>query len=183
LNKPAEIIAMRNLTDHLASYAAYHRDPRNITTHVFGIPPIVFAVTTLLSRPQFAIGEWTATPAMLVAALTTLFYMRLHIGLGLILGVILALFCWLGLGIAGSTTLTWLGTGLGLFAAGWIVQFIGHYYEGKKPAFVDDIMGLLQGPLFLLAEGLFVMGWGKTVKAEIEQRVGPVKLRDIVNAA
>jgi uncharacterized membrane protein YGL010W len=66
---------------------------------------------------------------------------------------------------------------------GWVIQFVGHYYEGKKPAFVDDIMGLLQGPLFLLAEGLFVVGWGQTVKAEIERRVGPVKLRDIVNAA
>jgi uncharacterized membrane protein YGL010W len=174
---------MRTLTDHLASYAAYHRDPRNITTHVFGIPPIVFAVTTLLSRPQITWGDWLFTPAMLVAALTTLFYLRLHLGLGLLLGAILALFCWISLNIATSTTLTWLAVGLGLFMVGWIIQFIGHYYEGKKPAFVDDIIGLLQGPLFLLAEGLFALGWGKALKEEIERRVGPVKLRDIVNAA
>jgi uncharacterized membrane protein YGL010W len=174
---------MRTLTDHLASYAAYHRDPRNITTHVFGIPPIVFAVTTLLSRPQVAVSDWVITPAMIVAAMTTLFYMRLHLGLGLILGAILGVFCWAGLSIGAMSTLAWLGIGLGLFVLGWVVQFIGHYYEGKKPAFVDDIMGLLQGPIFLLAEGMFTLGWGKTIKAEIERRVGPVKLRDIVNAA
>ena len=33
---------------------------------------------------------------------------------------------------------------LGLFISGWILQFIGHYFEGKPPAF-------LKNPLFLLA--------------------------------
>jgi uncharacterized membrane protein YGL010W len=174
---------MRTLTDHLTSYAAYHRDPRNITTHVFGIPPIVFAITTLLSRPQITWSDWTLTPAMLVAALTTLFYLRLHMGLGLLLGAVFALFCWMSLNLAEYATITWLAVGIGLFVVGWIIQFIGHYYEGKKPAFVDDIIGLLQGPLFLAAEGLFSLGWGKALKEEIERRVGPVKLRDIVNAA
>ena len=29
---------MKTLTDHLAQYAAYHRDRRNIATHFIGIP-------------------------------------------------------------------------------------------------------------------------------------------------
>src|SRR5256885_12287117 len=33
----------------------------------------------------------------------------------------------------------WLGWGLGIFAVGWVIQFVGHYYEGRKPAFLDDI--------------------------------------------
>ncbi|HOZ63430.1 MAG TPA: DUF962 domain-containing protein, partial [Burkholderiaceae bacterium] len=39
---------MKTLTDHLAQYAAYHRDPRNISTHFAGVPMIVLAVATLL---------------------------------------------------------------------------------------------------------------------------------------
>ena len=42
---------MKTLTDHLAQYAAYHRDRRNIATHFIGIPLIVVAVAVLLSRP------------------------------------------------------------------------------------------------------------------------------------
>jgi uncharacterized membrane protein YGL010W len=41
---------------------------------------------------------------------------------------------------------------------GWVIQFVGHYYEGRKPAFVDDITGLIIGPLFVVAEAAFLMG-------------------------
>jgi uncharacterized membrane protein YGL010W len=173
---------MKTLTDHLASYAAYHRDPRNLVTHFIGVPPIVLAVTILLSRPVFNVGDFSLTPAMLVAALASLFYLRLHVGLGALLAALLAVCCTIGLGVASGSTTTWLSWGFGLFISGWIVQFIGHYFEGKKPAFVDDLVGLLQGPLFLLAEALFMLGWGKTIQATIEQRVGPIKRRDMKRA-
>lgn len=32
-----------------------------------------------------------------------------------------------------------------LFAVGWGFQFVGHFYEGKKPSFVDDKRQLLVG--------------------------------------
>ncbi len=47
---------MKSLVEHLANYAAYHRDPRNVATHFIGIPMIVLAVTTLLGRP--AMPRW-----------------------------------------------------------------------------------------------------------------------------
>jgi uncharacterized membrane protein YGL010W len=31
---------------------------------------------------------------------------------------------------------------MGLFFVGWLFQFSGHYFEGRKPAFVDDLIGL-----------------------------------------
>ena len=55
---------------------------------------------------------------------------------------------------------------------GWAVQFLGHYYEGKKPAFVDDIVGLLVGPLFLAAEAAFFLHLRTDVKAEMDRRLG-----------
>jgi uncharacterized membrane protein YGL010W len=76
-------------------------------------------------------------------------------------------------------TLPWLAWSLGIFIVGWAAQFIGHYYEGKKPAFVDDLRGLLIGPMFVVGEALFALGWGKSMLAEIEARVGPTHLRDL----
>ena len=52
---------------------------------------------------------------------------------------------------------------------------VGHHFEGKKPAFVDDIMGLAIGPLFVLAELSFELGLREALKEEIERRSGPVK--------
>ena len=72
--------------------------------------------------------------------------------------VLLVLSLWLGMLSAQLSTGLWLALGLGLFILGWIIQFIGHYFEGKKPAFIDDIMGLAIGPLFVVAELAFLLG-------------------------
>ena len=56
---------------------------------------------------------------------------------------------------AAQTTGTWLALGIGLFFVGWVIQFIGHIFEGRKPAFVDDLIGLVVGPLFVVAEAGF----------------------------
>jgi uncharacterized membrane protein YGL010W len=53
----------------------------------------------------------------------------------------------------GRGTGAWLAWGMGFFVVGWLIQFIGHYYEGRKPAFADDIVGLLVGPMFVTADG------------------------------
>ena len=34
---------------------------------------------------------------------------------------------------------------LGLFVVGWILQFIGHYFEGKPPEFMKDYRFLFVG--------------------------------------
>ncbi|ALF90292.1 hypothetical protein RSUY_39850 (plasmid) [Ralstonia solanacearum] len=53
---------------------------------------------------------------------------------------------------------------------GWIVQFVGHYYEGRKPAFVDDLAGLVIGPLFLVAETAFAIGLRGALRDEVARR-------------
>lgn len=37
-----------------------------------------------------------------------------------------------------------------LFTVGWTFQFVGHYFEGKKPSFVDDKRSLLVGAVWCL---------------------------------
>ncbi len=174
---------MKSGLDQLANYAAYHRDRRNIATHVVGVPMIVFAVVTLLSRPAFEVAGLALTPAWITLVAAGIYYVLLDIGLGLSLTVIIGAMTWAGTQIAGMSTVTWLVTGISMFVVGWIIQFIGHYYEGRKPAFVDDIVGLLIGPLFVWAEVVFALGMKQALVKAIEARVGPTHIRDMHNAA
>jgi uncharacterized membrane protein YGL010W len=171
---------MSAATELMTTYAAYHRDRRNIATHFVGIPLIVFAVGALLARPSFHVGTLELVPSALAWAAVTLWYLtrgNLSLGLATSLSVLALVMAALPLGQLG--TLPWLAWSLGLFVVGWALQFIGHYYEGRKPAFVDDLRGLLVGPMFVVGEALFALGWGKGLLAEIEARVGPTHLRDL----
>jgi uncharacterized membrane protein YGL010W len=80
------------------------------------------------------------------------------------------------------STLAWLGAGVGIFVVGWIIQFVGHYYEGRKPAFVDDLIGLAIGPLFVVAELGFLIGLGKKTQTQVEAIAGPVRRRETASA-
>jgi uncharacterized membrane protein YGL010W len=168
---------MRTLDDHLSTYAAYHRDRRNIATHFAGIPMIVLAVATLLSRPVWLAAGVPLSPALAVSAGALLFYLALDLRYALVMAAVLAASLWGGSWIAAQSTSSWLIAGAGMFVAGWAIQFIGHAFEGRKPAFVDDLVGLLIGPLFLVAETGFALGLRAGLHETILSRVGPTLIR------
>jgi uncharacterized membrane protein YGL010W len=153
---------MKTLTDHLSQYAAYHQDGRNVVTHFVGIPMIVVAVATLLSRPLWMVGDLPMSLATVATLLSCLFTMSLLMVLSTAAGY------W----FAAQSMAVWLGAGVGLFVVGWAFQFLGHHYEGRKPAFVDDLSGLVVGPLFLVAEAAFHFQMRMEVKAAIDARLG-----------
>ncbi|WP_454253826.1 Mpo1 family 2-hydroxy fatty acid dioxygenase [Pseudomonas sp. Marseille-Q7302] len=168
---------MKTLEDHLSHYASYHRDPRNIASHFPGILLIMLAVAILLSRPVFTLAGWPLSPALPVAGAVAIFYLRLDRPLGLLMSGLLGLAIWLGAALAAQATGVWLTWGLGLFLVGWAIQFVGHHYEGRKPAFFDDIAGLAIGPLFIVAELVFLLGGRPALRRVIEERAGPVRRR------
>ena len=175
---------MRNATQLLSDYAAYHRDRRNIATHFVGVPMIVFAVCILLSRPGFEVAGLALSPAWIVFAVSAAWYLtRGQWLLGLVTSAIIGAMTLAGANIAAASTTTWLAAGISLFVVGWAIQFVGHHYEGRKPAFVDDLTGLMIGPMFVFAEAMFLLGWNKPLLAEIEAKVGPTILRDLHPAA
>jgi uncharacterized membrane protein YGL010W len=175
---------MRNANELMVQYAAYHRDKRNIVSHFIGIPMIVFSIGVLLARPAFEVGGIVLTPVWIIWALATAWYLTLgNLALGIAVSVVNGVLIYLAWPLAAGSVASWLAWGIGTFVVGWVIQFIGHYYEGKKPAFVDDLLGLLTGPMFVTAEALFALGWGKPLLAEIEQRVGPTKVRDLTQPA
>ena len=171
---------MKSFVTYLSEYGAYHRDKRNVATHFIGIPMIVAAVAILLSRPVFAYADGVAiSPALIAITLTALFYLKLDVRFGIAMTVFLLFCLWLGQLLAAQTTAIWLSWGIGMFVVGWVFQFVGHYYEGKKPAFVDDIMGLAIGPIFVAAELAFALGLRKDVQDAMEARVGPTFIRQM----
>lgn len=171
---------MNAATELMVKYAADHRDRRNIATHFVGVPLLVFALGSLLSRPSIDLAGWPITPAAIAWGLTTLWYLtRGDLALGLAVSLTNLALILAALPLGQLETPVWLAWSLGTFVVGWAIQFVGHYYEGRKPAFVNDLLGLMVGPMFVAGEALFALGWGKPMLAEIERRVGPTHLRDL----
>lgn len=162
---------MKTLVQHLAQYASYHRNMRNVITHIVGIPIIVVSVAALLAKLTLDVNGVTLSAAMVMAAASILFYLRLDIGLGLLMAVLMIGSVIIGTEVAALPTAQWLMISVGSFVVGWIIQFIGHYFEGRKPAFVDDLSGLAIGPLFVTVEMLFMLGLRRDLREAMQQRV------------
>ena len=171
---------MRAATDLLSGYATYHRDQRNILSHFIGVPLIVFAIGALLARPAFDVAGLALSPAWIVFVAAAAWYLtRGNLALGVAVSVAVGALLLAAQQVADGSTARWLAWGVGSFVVGWVIQFVGHWYEGRKPAFVDDLSGLLVGPMFVVAEGLFALGWNRPMLDEIERRVGKTMLRDM----
>lgn len=169
---------MKSIEVHLTQYAAYHRDRRNIVTHFAGIPMIVFSVILALETVSFSLGGWAVSGAALIALIASIYYLKLDWALGAAMAVVLFFMC-AGASeieprLGGGNTL-WLAAAI--FVVGWLLQFLGHKYEGMKPAFFDDVMGLAIGPIFVCAEVFFLVGAKPALRGYIEERVGPVVAR------
>jgi uncharacterized membrane protein YGL010W len=93
------------------------------------------------------------SPAWLLFGGATLYYLVLDVPLGLMMAVLSGACVALGTWLAAHSTALWLGSGVALFVVGWVFQLVGHVaWEHRKPAFVDVVIGLIIGPLFVLAE-------------------------------
>ena len=174
---------MQSLTETapvlMARYAAYHRDRRNIATHFVGIPLIFTAIAMWLAFPLGSWGPYGITGAWLMWALTSFWYLtRGDTLLGVATAVVNALLVALAhqlVTMAPGWGLTGWQLGLLLFVVGWVFQFVGHFWEGRKPAFVDDIVGLLVGPMFVVGEWLMLLGLLAEMRRTVEAEAGPVR--------
>jgi uncharacterized membrane protein YGL010W len=175
---------VKSLEENLTQYAACHRDRRNIATHFFGIPLIVFAVVLALALVSFQAGDMAISLAALASLGTCAYYVKLDGAFGAAMAVTLFLMC------AAASEVTArlpgdavLALAVATFAAGWALQFWGHRFEGMKPAFFDDARQLLIGPLFVCAEAFFFFGARPQLRRYIEERVGPTVARRVHSPA
>jgi uncharacterized membrane protein YGL010W len=169
----------RPATTLMVQYAHYHRDRRNIATHLVGIPLIVLSIGVLLLGPTWSVAGQTLTLAWALWGLTSLWYLSrgdalLGVATSVLNGLLMAVAHEVP-ALAQGLGLTVWQSGLGLFFIGWVLQFIGHYLEGRKPAFVDDLVGLLVGPMFVVGEVLMWAGLLKRMHMDIERQAGATR--------
>ena len=87
--------------------------------------------------------------------------------LGLAMLAVFAALAWAGQAIAGLGAVAgWSWFAL-LFVGGWILQLVGHVFEGRKPALADNLFQIFVAPIFLAAEVFFALGY----KPQLHQRV------------
>lgn len=152
----------------LAVYATYHRDARNRATHHIGVPMIVFSL--LIIAATVPLGGGVSLAAVLLGPLLLVYLVTVPL-----MGVVAAVFYGAALFLARE--IAGLGFDMALivfaaaFVAGWIIQLVGHVFEGRRPALVDNILQIFMAPAFLILEVLFALGLAGRARAAIDARM------------
>jgi len=161
---------MTSLEEQMAFYAAYHQDARNKATHFVGVPVIILSLFIPLAWARIDIAGVPVTAAMLFALAVLAYYFVLDVPLALAMAAITLALVWLGHQIAA------LGAGPGwlwfavLFVGGWILQLVGHGFEGRRPALTDNLFQIFVAPIFLCAEIFFALGYKPGLHQAVQER-------------
>ncbi|MSO72912.1 MAG: DUF962 domain-containing protein [Rhodospirillaceae bacterium] len=157
--------------EQLAMYAAYHRDRRNRLTHHIGVPLIVFSLLLALSQvPVVRIAEFSLTGAAVVLGLLLLGYIAAVPLIGVLTAIFYAAVYGLVVKIAADAPqAVWTVAGAG-FVVGWIFQFVGHAFEGRRPALTVNALQAFMAPPFLIAEMLFALGFERDLEGTLQER-------------
>ena len=159
----------------MAVYAAYHRDARNKATHFVGVPLIMLSLLVPLSLLRVNVGGFDLTAAVLLSSAVLAYYFVLDFVLAVAMLAVFGALIWLAeLIAAGGAARAWTWFGA-LFVGGWILQLVGHVFEGRKPALVDNIFQIFVAPIFLAAEILFALGYKPALHSAVQARA--LKLR------
>jgi uncharacterized membrane protein YGL010W len=168
---------MKNIEEHMSFYAAYHQDARNKATHFIGVPAIMLSLFIPLAWIRIDAGGVTITAAMVFAAVVVLYYFFLDVPLALAMLLVTGALVWLGHQIAQmSTAQAWIWFAL-LFGGGWILQLVGHVFEGRKPALADNLFQIFVAPIFLAAEVFFALGYKPGLHRRVQERAHQMRNR------
>jgi uncharacterized membrane protein YGL010W len=161
---------MQTLEQQMSFYAAYHQDARNKATHFVGVPMIIFGLFIALGWARFDVGGVTLNAAMLLAAVVLVWYFLLDVPLALAMLVANGVLLYL----ADLVSVQPIAAGaiwfLAFFGGGWVIQLVGHAFEGRKPALVDNFFQIFVAPIFLAAEVFFALGYKPALHAAVQKR-------------
>jgi uncharacterized membrane protein YGL010W len=143
----------------LATYAQYHRHPHNCATHYVGIPMLFLAVILPLQALRIPVAHHEVPLAIILTLPAMVVWLLLDLGVG---AALLLLLCPLFIVAEflvrlGFPLIWWISASL--FIIGWFFQLLGHSaFEGRRPAFLDDMSLTLIGPMFVVAKLLVGLG-------------------------
>ena len=145
-----EALPERRIDQLLAHYGESHQHPVNERIHFIAIPLIMLSLIGLI----FCIHPWLAYAFM---AASMVYYARLSSVFLAAMGVWSVLLLALVHAMGDARLLLCVA----IFVGAWVLQFIGHKLEGKKPSFFEDVQYLWVGPLFVLRPLLqkFAVAW------------------------
>ncbi|HEX7005658.1 MAG TPA: Mpo1-like protein [Alphaproteobacteria bacterium] len=153
----------------MAMYTTYHRDWRNRLTHVFGVPAIIFGLLVAMGMWRWHIGGYDLSFGVAFALAVFVLWLVLDVGLALPLIVLLVPVLVLAEYIAREAPALTAWTVVAVFfVGGWVLQLLGHVYEGRKPALVENLFQIFVAPMFLVAELLFALGLRQKLHGRIE---------------
>ncbi len=153
---------MKTIQTWLDEYAVCHQNPINKKIHWVCVPLIVWSLLALLWTIPLPLGEALPVPAnaaVLVVAVITVYYLSLSWPLAIGVLLLVSAMLWLGLKVSGVLGMPMWLLAVIVFVLAWVGQFIGHHYEGKRPALFEDLRFLLIGPLWCLAHFYNKLGW------------------------
>jgi len=162
---------LSGLTNVLASYGRYHRDPRNRLTHYVGVPAIIYALLIPAALKSITLFGATIPLDRVLVAAFVLGYLWLDVRLGLSLAVVLTLIAMAAEATASSGITSALIVAGVVFVLGWALQFFGHYLEGNRPALLSNVLQMLVAPIYLAAELGFACGLRPRLRAEVDERL------------
>ena len=161
---------MKNIEEQMSIYAAYHQDARNKATHFIGVPAIILSLFIPLAWIRFEFGGIAVTAAMVFAAAVLIYYFVLDVPLAFAMLVVTGALVWVGHQIAALGVLQgWIWFAV-LFVGGWILQLVGHVFEGRKPALADNLFQIFVAPIFLAAEVFFALGYKPQLHRNVQQK-------------
>jgi uncharacterized membrane protein YGL010W len=168
---------MKRIEEQMSIYAAYHQDARNKATHYVGVPAIILSLFIPLVWIRFEAGGITVTAAMVFAAAVLIYYFVLDVPLALAMLVVTGALVWVGHQIAALGAVQgWIWFAV-LFVGGWILQLVGHAFEGRKPALADNLFQIFVAPIFLAAEVFFAAGYKPELHRRVQERAREMRNR------
>ena len=140
-------VEARQIERLINEYGESHTNKINILIHAIAVPSIYWVTIGLfwsIPVPEF-LAVMNVTFAHVLAIPVIYYYFRLSGPIGAAM-TLLTITVFLSIdALAQAGVVVWQFS-LILFVVMWILQFIGHHIEGKKPSFFKDLQFLLVGP-------------------------------------
>jgi len=142
---------MKTLEQWFTEYGASHQNKTNQRIHKVAVPGIYFSIVGLVwCLPSFRFSGVDIEWLWLILMPVLFFYYGLSRRVFTIMSVF-TLACVIGIEVLFQLGVNILNLSIGLFIILWVLQFIGHKIEGKKPSFFEDLQFLLIGPAWVFA--------------------------------